>query len=133
MLFFLAFQKYPIQFDSLENDLKQNLVSCILAVVSFAMSFIFPKLLFVRSPAFKKLSRSSTDDQIIITSFVPFLMRLAFAESVSLAGFLAAENSKNTAAIIPFSAAAMFIFIINFPTIDYFRKQIPNMTNFPGL
>jgi hypothetical protein len=51
-----------------------------------------------------------------VRGFVPLIIRLALAESVSLIGFALAQTYKSSSIIYPFIGMSVFLFLLSFPT-----------------
>lgn len=96
------------------------LVFCIMGGINFVVSFFIPKLLTRLNPQFKQYPEN--EDILLKLSFLPFLLRLALAEAVTIFGFIAAMSVGKTLLVLPFFGLTLMVFFLSFPRYELFRS-----------
>ncbi|HVJ64334.1 MAG TPA: hypothetical protein VM901_03675 [Bdellovibrionota bacterium] len=90
----------------------------ITALVALIFSFVLPRFLF-RVTSTRQNGVPTPRDL-----FVPWILRMALAESVSLFGFILGFSSNSVDVAIPFFAVTILIYLTHFPSESNLQKWI---------
>ncbi len=74
------------------------------------------------------MQAASPEDRALMALYVPFLLRLALVEAVALFGFVVAQTAQSAPLAVPFFAASLGVFVMNFPKEDKVDKWIESET-----
>ncbi len=82
----------------------------LISAVVLVVSFVLPRFLF--HSVTSKLAATPTVNLLL----VPWIMRMALGESISLFGFVLGSSSGSVDASIPFFVATLLIYALHFPS-----------------
>lgn len=102
-----------------------TIILSIIAAANAVMSWFFP--LFALTSLAKKFPSTNTDKDYLSRSFVPFVISLAFAEAVSLMGFVAALMIQKAILMLPYMLVATLIFLLRYPSLSLFQQWNRNL------
>ena len=125
MMVVLSITQSPFQIDEIKNDLLETPQTQFFlgtATLNFILAWVLPRIILKTSQ--KNYDPNLGEKTLLKTCLVPFLVRLAMAESVTLLGFVLSSQVKNAAILLPFVAAAMLIMFLTYPSGLLFRSWV---------
>lgn len=91
------------------------------AFMSLMLAVMVPKILLTAIKK-KRTAREPLElPEMARLFYVPFIIRLALLESVTLYGFVLVQTKNDPAQILPFFAASLLGFLLNFPSESNIR------------
>ncbi len=125
LFLFILVAQSPFDLENLASSFAESSMVfplAVIAAVNFLVSLFVPK--FFISQALKLRAAPGTEADILRFCFPAFIVRLATSEAVTLFGFVLANETKNSAVILPFLCASLFIFLLSFPRPQLFRAWL---------
>lgn len=119
VILFIQFGGANLIFSFTDYLQPQILLFCVIALMNFGLSIVLPKLI-VRTAA-KNLPQPKNENEVVQLAFPAFVIRLAFAEAISVLGFVAANLGQKAVLITPFMLLTLVIFVLSFPKYSFFR------------